>query len=85
VSFSDTLPAGERVLGAFSTSGTCTTSAGTVSCNLGDLAVGSSALIGIGVTAPTTAGTYVNSASVSSGVTDTNPANNTVSVTIQVK
>jgi uncharacterized repeat protein (TIGR01451 family) len=85
VSFSDTLPAGERVLGAFSTSGTCTTSAGTVSCNLGDLAVGSSALIGVGVTAPTTAGTYVNSASVSSGVTDTNPANNTVSVTIQVK
>jgi len=88
VTFTDSLPAGEGLnrVDAFSLGGaTCTSSGTSVSCSLGDLAVGTSALVIIGATAPTAAGTYTNSASVASSIADANPTNNKVSVTIQVK
>lgn len=85
VTFSDTLPDGFSILNALSTSGACTTNASTVSCSIGDLGVGNQAIIVIAGRAPSVAGVYTTTASVSSDVHDTNPSNNTVTVSIRVR
>jgi hypothetical protein len=57
----------------------------TVSCALGDMQVGAGMTIFIGATAPATPQTIVNTASVASTTPDRNPANGSVSVTVQIK
>ena len=56
---------------------------GTVNCNLGDLANGTSASITIVVT-PTRPGTLANTATVSGNETDPNPLNNSATATTTV-
>jgi uncharacterized repeat protein (TIGR01451 family) len=85
VTFVDTLPASLSFVGVTSNGGACSQAAGTVNCAFGDMAVGSQAKVVISVQAPGTAQTIADGASVSEAVTDRNPANNTVSVTVQAK
>jgi uncharacterized repeat protein (TIGR01451 family) len=78
----DTLPAGVTFVSVSSTQGTCINTAGTVVCSIGNLDNGGSATITINVTAPTTAGTITNTATVKGNEPDPNTANNTASATI---
>lgn len=85
VSFTDPLPASLTFVSLTTNLGTCAGGA-TVSCALGDLAVGAQATIQITVRAPLTAQTIVNTASAAIGAqSDSNPANNSVSVTVTTK
>jgi uncharacterized repeat protein (TIGR01451 family) len=87
VSFADTIPAAETLVSATNNvpGQSCALSAGQVSCSLGDLAVGAQANVTITVIAPSTPTTITDTATVSMNVTDLKPANNAVSVTVQVK
>ncbi len=86
----DDLPKGVKVISAVASQGTCSTKGKDVTCSLG--AVGPTALpnygpaptITIRVRAPNRAGTITNTATVSSGEPDPNPANNTASATTRV-
>lgn len=73
----DSLPAGVTLVSATPSQGSCT-GAGTVTCGLGSLAVGTNAAVVI-VVNPTAAGTIKNSATVSSVDYDKYPSNNTAS------
>lgn len=57
----------------------------TVSCNLGDIAKGGQATVVVSVIAPTAASTYADTGSARSNATDPNSANNSATVTVQVK
>lgn len=86
VTFDDTLPA-SLALSSFSTSfGTCTAGAvaGSVHCDLGNLAVGQQATIVL-TASPTATGTVTDTASIAMTGPDTQPANNSVGVTVQPK
>ena len=76
----DTLPAGVTFVSATVTQGTCTQSAGVVTCNLGTLTASSTATATITVTAPGTSGSLTDTASTTSGVTDPFPSNNSASL-----
>src|SRR5262249_12653675 len=76
VSMTDTLPAG---VGFVSASSGCTNASGTVTCPIGNLANAASATPTIVATAPTTAGTITNTATVGGDQGDPNTANNTAS------
>ncbi len=86
VSFSDALPASLTYVGVTTSAGTCT-GGQTVSCALGDLANGAQATVAITVRAPSTAQSIVNtaSASLTAPQSDTNTANNSVTVTVASK
>jgi uncharacterized repeat protein (TIGR01451 family) len=84
VTVSDPLPAGVGFVSASSSVGTCTNASGTVTCAIGNLASAGTATIMIDATAPATAGTVTNTATVSGNETDPNPANNTASASTQV-
>jgi uncharacterized repeat protein (TIGR01451 family) len=85
VSFTDVLPASLSFLGVTTSVGACV-GGETVSCDLGDLAVGAQAIVQISVQAPPAAQTIVDSASVSLGAqTDRNPANDAASVTVTTR
>jgi hypothetical protein len=60
----------------------CSQSAGTVSCNAGDLAVGGSVTFNI-VVRPASAGSITNTAVVASAQPDGAPANNTSAAAIR--
>jgi uncharacterized repeat protein (TIGR01451 family) len=87
VTFSDTLPSSLELLGVTSSVGTCSQAAGTVSCALGDLPVGGQANVSLSVQAPPVAESVTDTASaaMADGVTDRQPANNAVSVTVQAR
>jgi uncharacterized repeat protein (TIGR01451 family) len=90
VTFTDTLPADEGYIGAGnSVTGLCSNNAGTITCGLGDLAVGAQALVGIAVTAPTdlTFGSLVSDTGSASSATtpDSNLSNNSFTVTVKVQ
>ena len=85
VSFSDTLPSVVSLVGVNPTAGTCNVSGATVSCSIGDLPVGGQANVTISVQAPATPQTFTDSASVAMADIDSQPANNTVGVTVQVR
>jgi uncharacterized repeat protein (TIGR01451 family) len=85
VSFSDPLPAEVGFSSVQTSVGSCLQAAGTVSCALGDLAVGAQANIVITVVAPTSPATFINTASVTTASPDRQPSNNSVGVTVQVK
>jgi uncharacterized repeat protein (TIGR01451 family) len=82
VEVTDVLPAGLNLNSVTPSQGFCVGSS-TVTCDLGDLAAGSSATINLSVTAPT-AGTYSNTASVANQTPDSNLANNSATVTTTV-
>ncbi|MFN8557396.1 MAG: CARDB domain-containing protein [Dehalococcoidia bacterium] len=76
----DQLPAGTALVSAAGTNGfSCTFASGTVTCTGGSIAAGASATITIIVTAPSTAGNFVNTAQVDPGNTipETNDGDNT--------
>jgi uncharacterized repeat protein (TIGR01451 family) len=85
VTFSDPLPSVVSFVGVTTTAGSCTQAGGTVSCAFGDLAVGAQANVVISVVAPTTPGTFTNTASAATDSPDRQPSNNSVGVTVQVK
>lgn len=76
----DTLPASVTFISATPSQGSCTNIAGVVTCNLGVLTNGASALITI-LVSPTAVGLITNSAVVMADEIDPNPANNSVSLT----
>ena len=57
----------------------------TVSCNVGDVAKGGSAVIVVNVNAPVSAATYADTGTATSGASDPQPTNNSATVTVQVK
>lgn len=86
VTFADTLPAALPVRSVSATSGvTCQVSGQTVSCAIGTMPVGSQAGVVVGTTAPLTPQTITDTASVASTTPDKSLANNSVSVTVQIK
>ena len=83
MTLTDTLPAGVTFDSATPSQGSCSQSAGTVTCALGTIANGANATVQIKVT-PQSAGSITNKASVSSSVSDPTPANNSASATTTV-
>ena len=83
VTLSDTLPAGVTFTSATPSQGTCSQSAGTVTCPLGTIANGASASVQIKVT-PQSTGSITNQASASSTITDPNSSNNSASAATTV-
>jgi uncharacterized repeat protein (TIGR01451 family) len=75
VTVTDMLPPSVGFLSATPSQGTCSEAAGTVTCDLGDLADGATATVTIEVT-PTVTGTIVNQASVDGNQADDTPGNN---------
>ena len=75
VTVTDPLPAGVTFVSASGTGWTCGQAAGTVTCTIPTLAVGAANPITIAATAPSVPGTITNTATVSSGTTDSNPLN----------
>ena len=87
VVFTDTLPAGTTYLGA-GASGipfACSFAGDVVSCTLQTVTKGSQYTVTVTVDAPPTAGTFSNTGTVSSTTPDVQPANNSSTVTAQVK
>jgi uncharacterized repeat protein (TIGR01451 family) len=82
----DTLPAGVGFVSATGTNWTCNNASGTVTCNRtgGNLPPGAAPDITITATAPASAGSITNSATVSSPNDDT-PGNNTATATTSVQ
>lgn len=77
------LPAGVTFISANSTQGSCTNSAGTVTCNLGSLAKDASATVTL-VVQPTLVGTINNTATARANESDANFANNSATATTSV-
>ena len=75
VTVSDTLPGSVTYVSSSSTQGTCTFGGGVVTCDVGTLAVGTSALVSITVT-PGSAGVITDTATATANESDPNPANN---------
>ncbi|HEX7152053.1 MAG TPA: hypothetical protein VF618_11245, partial [Thermoanaerobaculia bacterium] len=84
VSVTDTLPAGVTFVSATGTGWTCNEAAGVVTCTTPSLAIGSAPAITITVTAPATAGTLSNNATVSSATSDPNSGNDSDNETTDV-
>jgi uncharacterized repeat protein (TIGR01451 family) len=84
VTLSDTLPANVSDVATSASQGTCTVAAGKVTCNLGTIASGATALVVISAKT-LSAGTLTNSASVAGGQPDPNTANNAASATTTVR
>jgi uncharacterized repeat protein (TIGR01451 family) len=78
VNVSDPLPSQVSFVSVSTTQGTCTQSAGTVSCSLGSVSVGGLVTITINTTAVTfsSSSLVLNIATVGSSTSDPNPANN---------
>jgi uncharacterized repeat protein (TIGR01451 family) len=83
VKVTDTLPAGVSLISVTPSQGTCSFGA-TVICQLGSLTAGGAVASVTLVVKPNAAGKLVNSASVSSAVSDPNGANNTASLNTNV-
>ena len=92
-SFSDQLPAGTVLDSAQASSNgvvsQCSAAEGAgakvVTCDLGDVLKGGQATVQINVHAPTTAGTYSDTGTASSPLTDPQPSNNSATVTVKVQ
>jgi uncharacterized repeat protein (TIGR01451 family) len=83
VTLTDTLPSGVAFVSATPGTGTCSQSAGTVSCNIGSLALNGSVTVKI-VVSPSAAGNITNTAKVAGSTSDSTTTNNTASVTTTV-
>ncbi len=84
VSVSDTLPAGTTFGSATGTGWSCSEAAGVVTCDRPTLTTGPAPTITIAVTAPTAAGSLLNTATVTSATTDPDLTNNTDQLTTTV-
>jgi uncharacterized repeat protein (TIGR01451 family) len=80
VKVSDNLPAGLSLISALSSQGTCTQSSGTITCDIGNLALGAGASVTVNATA-LQAGNLANTATVSGSEPDPNPNNNSATST----
>jgi uncharacterized repeat protein (TIGR01451 family) len=86
VTFTDTLPDALPVGAVSAPAGvSCATAGQTITCVVGDLVVGAQANIVVGTTAPASPATISDIAAVSEFEPDSNPANGSVAVTVQVK
>jgi hypothetical protein len=86
VTFADNAPPTIPVTGVVAPAGaSCSTAGQLVSCTLGDLAVGAQASIVIDAMAPSTPQTVSNTASAATASPDRNPANDSVTVLVQVR
>jgi uncharacterized repeat protein (TIGR01451 family) len=83
VTVADPLPANATFVSASSTRGTCTESAGTVTCRVRSLPVNTTATVTIVVT-PTTAGALTNTASISGDQPDSDSSNNSATATTTI-
>lgn len=83
VTMTDVLPASFTYVSASSTRGTVSQSGGTVTANVGSMAVGDVATIQV-VVSPTLAGTFSQQATVTNSVSDPNPGNNAASLSVTV-
>ncbi len=79
VTVNDTLPAGVAFVSSSTTQGACSGTT-TITCNLGSLANGASAIVTINVT-PSAQGQVTNTATVTAGETDFDSSNNSSSIT----
>lgn len=85
VTVSDLLPAASSFASATPDQGSCSNTGGTVTCNLGTLAVDASVGIAVVVTVDVSAtGSLTNTVSVDSGESDPEPTNNTATTTTAV-
>jgi uncharacterized repeat protein (TIGR01451 family) len=82
VQLTDAVPAGTKFVSASSPQGACTGTT-SVSCNLGNLAVGASATVAV-VVHPTAVGTVSNTATVAGSRQDQNAANNSATASTKV-
>ena len=83
----DVLPAGVALVSATWPSGTCTDTAGTLSCDLGALADGASVVVTVVVTVSPSfvvPGDLSNTATVASATTDPVPGDNSATATVAV-
>ena len=80
----DTLPDMKQAIYQSDTGG-CTKSANTLTCNMGNMAVGESKSFNIYLLVKGNRGTIDNTVSVSSSTTDPNPNNNTATLSVLVK
>ncbi len=85
VTFTDSLPASLTPVSVTSPAGTCTLTSGVAQCSLADLPGGQQTNVVVIAQAPASPGTVTNTASVDMATMDTNPANNSVAVSVQVK
>lgn len=85
VSVTDTLPAGVTFVSATGTGWTCAAAGQDVSCTRATLDFGDAPPIDLVVTAPASAGTITNTATVSAAGADITPANNTASIATTVQ
>lgn len=79
-SITDTIPATSLFVSATATQGSCSQSAGVVTCNLGTLTAGTTATATITVTAPGTSSALTDTASTTSAVTDPFTSNNSATL-----
>jgi uncharacterized repeat protein (TIGR01451 family) len=86
VTFTDTLPAELPVTGVTApAAAACSVSGQTVSCALGDVAVGVQESIVIATVAPANPATITNTGAAATASPDRNPANDAVTITVQIK
>jgi hypothetical protein len=86
VTFTDTLPANLTLAGPVTTNlGTCSNSGTTVTCTVDNLAKSQQRVITMNVTAGPVFGSVSDTGSVSFDGIDTNPANNSFTVTVKVQ
>jgi uncharacterized repeat protein (TIGR01451 family) len=84
VSFNDTLPPALTFVSVQASIGTCSNTGNAIHCNVGTLATGQQSNIVI-TAIPTTTGALTDTASIAMTGPDTQPANNTTSITVQPK
>lgn len=84
VTLTDTLPVEVNHLSTNPSQGSCALAAETVSCDLGNLAAGTTAEVSIQVLAPAETGLILNQAEVSANEADLQPGNNTSLIETQV-
>lgn len=86
VTFTDTLPGNLTLAGPVATNlGTCSTSGSTVTCTVSSLTKSQNQVISMNVLAGSTLGNVSDTGTVSFDGTDSNPANNSSTVTVKVQ
>ncbi|MEA2197965.1 MAG: hypothetical protein QOJ25_2016 [Solirubrobacteraceae bacterium] len=83
ITFTDAVPFGLKIIAAAADSGTCTTTGQTVTCTISGLPPGGTSPVWIVVSAAS-AGTYPDSASVTTSLSDPTPANSSATATLTV-
>jgi uncharacterized repeat protein (TIGR01451 family) len=83
ITFTDAIPLGLKIIAAAADFGTCTTTGQTVTCTISGLPVGGTAQVWILVSA-VSAGSYPDSAAVTTSFSDPTPANNSATATLTV-